>query len=302
MRKSLLTGFALCVAALCQAGLPTVESVTKVELPAGMTVGMATISPDGSYAVVSPLAGTGLQRLDLSTKQISEISRIASPLMVEISTDGNNVLFRESTYDNDHRRYVSLKSYDVANASTATLVDRSRSLTGFGTDGANAVAIDNGRRSVKALRGTEAATGRATLSINLGKLCVTDPDGNTTAIAPLGDDCNSYLWPSLSPDGTRIVAFGVGTGTFVCDLAGNNVTVLDMVRAPKWLDNNTIVAMDDHDNGVSTIRSTIMAYTADGSAKAALTDDSVVAVFPSVSTGKVAFTTPEGEMYIINLK
>lgn len=302
MRKSILTGFALSVAVLCQAGLPTVESVTKVDLPAGMTVSMATISPDGTYAVVSPLSGTGLQRLDLSTKQVSEISKTASPLLVEITGDGNNVLFRESSYDKDHRRYVSLKSYDVAGASTTTLVDRSRSLNGFASDGATAVAVENGRRSAKALRGNGTSQGRATLSINLGKLCVTDPAGNTTEIAPLGDDCNSYLWPSLSPDGTRIVAFGVGTGSFVYDLNGGNVTVLDMVRAPKWLDNNTIVAMDDHDNGVQTVKSTIMAYTADGSAKAALTDDSVVAVFPTVASGKVAFTTPEGEMYIINLK
>lgn len=303
MRKFLLSGLFLCVAALCQAALPTVASVEKIALPGGMEASMATISPDGTYAVVSPLSGEGIFTYNFSTKKLTEVSAIGSGMQVEFTPDSRNFIYRESTYDNSHRRYVSLKSFDTVSGKLTTVVDRSRTLQGFATDGSNAVAIDGSKRRAARLQGTETpAAGRHTLSISYGNLCVTDANGNTAVIKPLGNECNSYLWPELSPDGKHIVAFGVGTGTFVCDLDGSNVKVLGMYRAPKWLDNNTIVAMDDYDNGVVTVKSTVMALSADAKEKAALTDESVVAVFPTAAGNKVAFTTPSGELYIINLK
>ena len=280
MKKTVISGLALCLAALCHAELPAVQSVEKVNLPADMAVSMAKISPNGDYAVISPLSGNGLMRLDLTNGRISDISRTASPLSVEISADGKDVIYREASYDNDHRRFVTLKSFNTENGESKTLINRTRSM-----------------RKVKA-----DYAGRASLSIEYGKLYVSTPEGKTYEISPLGKECNSYLWATLSPDGTKVLAFGVGTGSFVCDLDGKNVKVLGMYRAPQWLDNETVVAMDDYDNGFVTVKSTIMALSADGKEKAALTGDDVVAVFPTPAIGKVAFTTPGGEMYIINLK
>lgn len=300
MKKTLCASIAMCFAALCWGQLPQVASVERVALPGGTDVSMAALSPDGSYAVVSPLSGVGLSKLDFATSEITEISKTASPLLLDFTADSRNVIFRESSYDKNHRRLVALKSYDVSAKKIQTIVEPTRRLQGFAADGTTAVAVDNGRMRSKAI-GQKTPVTRAVLSIDLGKLCVTR-NGKTEAIAPLGDRCNSYLWPSLSPDGKRIVAFGVGTGAFTCNLDGSDVRLLGMYRAPKWLDNNVIVAMDDHDNGVVTVRSAIMAIAADGSDKAALTADSVVAVFPSVAKNKVGFTTPQGEFYIINLK
>lgn len=303
MRKLMLTGFGLCMAVLCNGALPTVQSVEKVSLPQGMSVSMATISPDGSYAVISPLSGTGLQRLDLKNGNVSEISASGSPMSLQISSDGSTVVYRENSYDNTHRRFTSLKAFNVNTGTTDILVPPTRNLQGFVLDGNNAIAVENGRKSARSLKGVETAqSGNVALSINQGKLYVTEVDGTTRQIAPLADQCGSYLWPSLSPDGKRIAAFGVGTGTFVCDLNGENIQVLGMYRAPVWLDNMTIVAMDDYDNGVETIKSAIMALSVDGKEKASLTDNNVVAVFPTVATNRVAFTTPAGELYIINLK
>ncbi len=286
---------------LAHATLPEVASVEKVALPDGISVSMATLSPDGSYAVISPLSGSGLSLLDLSTKEITEISKTASPMMLEFSADGQNLLFRESATDSSHHRLVSLKAYNVKEGKTITIVDKSRSLEGFSVDGQTAVAVENGRMRTRALGSAPRTTGRAALSIKYGKLCVTN-NGVTTTISPLGNECNSYLWPTLSPDGTRILAFGVGTGAFTCNLDGSDVRVLGMVRAPKWLDNEVVVAMEDYDNGTVTTESSIKAFAADGSENAMLTNNDVVAVFPSAANGRVAFTTPAGEMYIINLK
>lgn len=302
MKKTLITGCLACFAALCQAAVPTVASVEKVSLPEGMTVSMATISPDGSYAVVSPLSGIGLQRFDLQDGRVTEISAIGSPMDVQISADSRTVVYRESTYDRTHRRFVSLKAYNTAEGTAQTLVAPTRNLQGYVLDGNQAVAVENGRKMAKSFKGDNVSTGRAALSIHHGGLYVTEADGATRQITPLGNQCGSYLWPTLSPDGQRVLAFGVGTGAFTCDLNGENVVLLGMYRAPQWLDNETVVAMDDYDNGVETVKSTIMAVNADGSERAALTDGDVVAVFPTAGAGKVAFTTPQGELYIINLK
>ncbi len=301
MKKTICAVIALSAATMGFATLPQAASIDRVTLPGGVAVGMAALSPDGSYAVVSPLSGQGLQRLDLSTGRMNTISATASPLMLEFTADGSNVLYRESSYDSDHRRYVSLKAYNVADGRTTTVVEASRNLQGFSAAGNTAVAVENGRMRSRALGAEAAAAPRAALSIDRGRLCVS-VDGTTAAIAPLGEACNSYLWPSLSPDGSRIVAFGVGTGAFTCNLDGSDVRLLGMYRAPRWLDNSTIVAMDDHDNGIVTTASTIMALAADGSERAALTGSDVVAVFPTAAAGKVAFTTPEGQLYIITLK
>lgn len=301
MKKTFCSALMLMGVLAAQAALPKVASVEKVALPDGMSVSMAALSPDGSYAVISPLSGSGLSRLDLSTKEVTEISKTASPMMLEFSADGQNVLFRESSYDSTHHRLVSLKAYNVADGRTATIIEKSRSLEGFGTDGQTAVAVENGKMRTRALGSAPLAVKRATLSIKYGQLCVTK-NGVTTSIAPLGKECNSYLWPSLSPDGSRILAFGVGTGAFTCNLDGSDVHVLGMARSPKWLDNDVVVAMEDYDNGRFTTESTIKAFAADGSENVALTGKDVVAVFPTAAPGKVAFTTPDGEMYIINLK
>lgn len=286
---------------VAEAALPEVASVEKVALPDGMTVSMAAISPDGSYAVISPLSASGLSRLDLSTKEVTEISKTGSPLMLEFSADGQNVLFRESTYDATHHRLVSLKAYNVKDGHSSTIVENSRSLEGYAASGQTAFAVENGKMRSRALGSSSQGTARPVLSIKYGRLCVSN-NGETTTISPLGDQCNSYLWPSLSPDGKRIVAFGVGTGAFTCNLDGSEVQVLGMVRAPKWLDDQVVVAMEDFDDGRQTIASKIKAFAADGSESVSLTNEDVVAVFPTAATGKVAFTTPAGEMYIINLK
>lgn len=302
MKRIMLAGLAVCAGVcLAHAAMPTVVSVEKVALPDGMKVSAATLSPDGTHAVVTPLSGVGLDYVSLADGKVTEISKNGSQLMLQFSADGSNVVYRETTHDQNHRLFATLKSFNVADGTSQTLVQPTRNLQGFAVDGNTAVAVNNGSKAVSTIKANATASGRAALSIDRGKLCVTDKNG-TREIRPLGNMCGSYLWPALSPDGKRIVAFGVGTGTFVCDLNGDNVTVLGMYRAPQWLDNETVVAMDDYDNGVVTVKSTIMALSADGAEKVALTGDEYVGVFPTPAPGKVAFTTPQGEFYIINLK
>lgn len=303
MKKTLLSICLLCASLLGYAQLVEVQKVEKVAIPGNHSVSMATLSPDGSYAVVSPISGNGLATINLANGSTKIISHAASPVMVQFSADGSHVIYRESSYDSAHRRYVALKSYDVKNNRSATLVQPSRNLQGFSIEGNTAIAVENGRAKAKSINGTTATANaqRPTLSINRGKLCITKT-GNTTELSPLGNRTNSYLWPSLSPDGKRIAFFGVGCGAFTCDLNGKDVKPLGMLRAVCWIDNNVLVGMDDHDNGVVTTESALVAVSADGSKTQKLTDGDVVAVFPSAGGSKISFTTPTGELYLIDYK
>ena len=87
MKKTLCASIAMCFAALCWGQLPQVASVERVALPGGTDVSMAALSPDGSYAVVSPLSGVGLSKLDFATSEITEISKTASLI---ISSNGGD--------------------------------------------------------------------------------------------------------------------------------------------------------------------------------------------------------------------
>jgi hypothetical protein len=124
-------------------------------------------------------------------------------------------------------------------------------------------------------------------------------NGKTRNLSPNGNQF-SYLWPSLSPDGTKVLYYLAAHGAYVCNLDGSNVRKVGQMRAPVWYDDNTIVGMMDKDDGEFIYASTIVATTLDGATQT-LTDDATIAMYPHAAAGKIAFSTPAGEAYIINV-
>ena len=106
----------------------------------------------------------------------------------------------------------------------------------------------------------------------------------------------------FSPDGQKVLYYVCGVGAFVCDLNGKNIKSLGTLRAPKWYDDNIVIGMNDQDNGEVVVSSAIVATTLDGTQQT-LTDNSVIAQYPKPApkAGKIAFTTPAGQAYIINV-
>ena len=126
-------------------------------------------------------------------------------------------------------------------------------------------------------------------------------NGITNTFAPNGND-KSYIWPSISPDGTKICYFVTTEGCYVCNIDGSNVRFIGRkVQAAKWYDNNTLVAMASYDDGHVTTASSIVAYTLDGKSQV-LTDDSMIAMYPYTAKNAIVFSTLEGETYIMNVK
>ena len=297
MRKILLS-LAVLASSVASAQLLNVGSIEKVNLPAGMSAAQSAMSHDGSFAVINGSAG--LVKVDLATGKTVQIAKNASLQNVEISEDGNTVVFRQSSYQGK-LRYTALKSVNLNNGKETTLVAPSRNLQGFNVVGNRVNAVNRGQVSTKALSATASAAAPVA-SINRGALQVT-VNGVTKNISPQGTEGKSYLWPSVSPDGTKVLYYLVGAGAYVCNLDGSNPVSLGFIRAAEWYNNNIVVGMDDKDNGEVVTASKLVATNIKGTVKQDLTQFSSMAMYPAVAGNgsKLSYVTPNGEMFIINI-
>ena len=295
MRKFLFA-LALGFSLTAMAQVMNVTSIEKVNLPEQAAV--AAISPQGDYLLLTSATNQGLTKLDLSTHQTQVISTAPSAgHNVMITPDGQTVVYRESSFNEKHLKYSTLKSVNLATGASQTLVKPTRDLQGYAIDATSAGVVNKGKFSKKAV-GNAKAQNVPVLSIKKDQLMIT-VNGKTRNLSPNGSGY-SYLWASLSPDGTKVLYYQAAHGAYVCDLDGSNVRKVGKMRAPVWYDDNTVVGMLDLDDGELVYASTIVAATLDGTTQV-LTDESTIAMYPHAANGKIAFSTPAGEAYIINV-
>ena len=280
MKKIFFSVMLLCSSTIGFAQLLEVTSTEKVNLPEGVVADIATLSPKGDYMLLSDQKKQGLQKFDFRTGEIKSVTKaLGSGYNAKISDDGNTVIFRESQIGKDRLKKTALKSVDLTTGKVKTLVQPTREMK----------AVQNGTRPE--------------VSIKYGQLMITR-NGKTETLSPNGQSGQSYLWPSVSPDGTKIVYYLATKGAYTCNIDGSDVKFVGNIRAPKWYNNEIVVGMNDKDNGEFITSSSIVAYAADGSEKQVLTESDKIAMYPTATKdgGKIAFTTPQGEAYIINVK
>lgn len=278
MKKILLLAVAL-VSIMASAQVLNVESVEKLNIPQNADSKIAGISPDGSYVLITSQSNEGLVKFDLATGKVSTITTaVGAGYNVEISADSKEVTYREVTYAKDKSRLTSLVRQDLATAKKSTLVKSTREM--------HQARV---RRAIAPV-----------VSIQNGELVLTV--GTVTKVLSPNGQGLSYLWPSVSPDGSKIVYYVSGS-VWVCNVNGTNPQRIGKFRAPQWYNNNVVVGMNDQDNGHYVTSSEIVAYTLDGE-KQVLTNNTIMAMYPYVSAdgSKIVCSTPVGEAYLINLK
>ena len=299
MRK-VLFALALGVSVSGMAQLLNVGSIEKVNIPENKANKVAAISPDGSYLLVTTDYNQGLTKYDLATGQTTVVTDAAGAgYDAKISSDGQTVVYREKSTDKKHLQRAVLASKNMATGERKELVKSTRNLQGFTVEGKTAIAVNKGKMSKKALSSEKAQVSAPVLSIDKLQLMITE-NGKTRVFSPLGTQYR-YIWPSVSPDGQKALFFVSGKGAYVCNIDGTGLQELGTVRAPKWFSDNIIVGMNDKDNGEVYTSSEIVAVDLQGN-RQVLTDDSVIAMYPLPAAEKIAFSTPTGEAYIINLK
>ena len=274
--KKVYLFLALAIPMMASAQLLEVTSTEHVTTNVDAKV--AAFSPKGDYLLLTNTSNQGLQRMDLATQKVTKItSADGAGYNVKIAQDGKHIVYREVTLD-------------VAKSRVSNIVRHS-------FDGGQRKMVAKGQHSLEAMT-VEAE--RPSFSVKDRQLMMT-VNGETTVFSPNGQQY-SYHWASLSPNGKKVSYYISAVGCFVCDIDGKNIQFIGHnCLAPVWYNDNIIVGCDAKDNGEVVLESVIVAYSLDGK-KQVLTNGDQIAVFPQAANGKIAYSTSEGEIYIMNVK
>ena len=276
--KKIFLSLALAVSVMASAQVFEVGQLTKLNTPTDTDVKVAGVSADGSYVLITSGSNHGLRRYDVATgKTTTSTTAAGAGYNVQISKDGQELVYRETSFDAQGLRKNNIIRHDLATAKTATVAKAQRDMKAMVNTGAN-----------------------VSVSINDRKI-VLNKNGKNIILVPNGSN-ESYIWPSVSPDGTKLCYYVCGNGCWVANLDGSGKQYIGHgVQAAKWYDNNTLVAMDAEDDGHFTTASAIVAYTLDGK-KQVLTNDSMIAMYPYAANNVIVFSTLDGETYMLNVK
>lgn len=278
MKKSMLFVAALFFGLAANAQVLEVVSMQQLTSPSDVDVKVAGVSPAGDYVLLTTGSNKGLQRYDVATRTTTVLSEAeGAGYNVQISANGSEVVYRETTMDKNHMRRSNIVRKD------------------FAKQRRNVIA--RGQRDMDKMATTDA---KATVTIS-DRLMVLHQNGTDKTLAPNGTD-KSYIWASISPDGTRLCYYVCGEGCYVSNIDGTQPKfIAHALRAAKWYNNNTLVGMADEDDGEFITASTIVAYTLDGRHQV-LTDNTMIAMYPSVAKNLIVFGTEDGSTYMLNVK
>ncbi len=298
MKHLLVSALMLGWAVAGNAQLLNVTSIEKVNTP--LSIDRAEISPDGQMVVASTNTDRTLQQVNLADGKAKMLVAEGSISGLQFTDDAQKVVYVHRSQNANHLQYKEVRSIDLASGEQMQLSKPSRNLNGVAVSGANAMVIDNKKMQARNLNG-EKLQKAPVASVYYGQLMITT-NGNTKALNPNGKEGQSYLWPSVSPDGQKVVYYLANSGCYVCNIDGTGVKFLGNLRAARWMGNDMVVGMRDVDNGEVVTESAIIAMDLNGTEQA-LTGSDVIAMYPAVAeqAGKIAFTTEGGELYVINV-
>ena len=274
--KKIFLSLALAFSMMASAQLLEVTSTQLVTSKADAKV--AAFSPNGDYLLLTNTSNQGLQSMNLASKKITTISKAdGAGYNVQISSNGNQIVYREVTLDASKSRLSNIVRVDLAAKTTQVVAKKQQHLAAMVAD-----------------------ADRPSFSIKDRQLMMTK-NGKTIVFSPNGQQY-SYHWASLSPNGKKVSYYISSVGCFVCDINGKNIQFIGHnILAPVWYNDNILVGCDTKDNGEVVLESVIVAYSLDGK-KQVLTNGEHIAVFPQAANGKIAYSTSEGEIYIMNVK
>lgn len=278
MRKTILLVAACIVSMLATAQIFEVVSVQELAGASFEDARVAGISPKGDYILMTNGANQGLKRYDIASGVMTKLTDAeGAGFNVQFSRDGQEIIFRERFTGADKLRYNNIIRANI------------------GANTKKVLAKDQVNNDMLV-----SPDAKVVLTNSECKMYITK-NGKKIHIAPQGDEVN-YIWASLSPNQKKILYYVSEMGCFVCNIDGSNSQLIGVdCRAPQWYDNNTIVSMNDQDDGHFTTASAIMAYTLDGKVQT-LTSPDMVAMYPFAAEGKVVFSTLQGKTYLLHVK
>jgi Tol biopolymer transport system component len=281
---------------------PKVTSIERLATPAGEACSNARFSPDGKSVYFSGSGYASIWRYDLASRRAAALVKApGAGYGFTISTDGLTLGYRSTTTDPvSRRRRFSAWIVDLATGKSSSVAS--------GRDVGIPVMV--GGQPVTLVQGMVAKTAPQVSSMEPAVLGIDNTKiilllgGKRVVLDPYGN--GSYIWPSLSPDKTRLVAYELGHGTFVCDLTGRILVTLGRKDAPTWTrDGSWIMYMDDRDDGDRLLSSSINCVSADGRTEVVLDGTAAFnGMNPQCSPNedRLVCDSPDGSLFLVNFE
>jgi Tol biopolymer transport system component len=273
--------FLLFAAAVSSAQLK-VASIEKLSLPSGQEWSSPVFSPDGKAVYFTNTAYDGIWKYTRSDNSVTALTLDPkSGYGFSVSSDGSQIAYRRTTYDGQtHERFQEAVVMNLATLSTRVAASGS-DVTVPAFIGNDIMYSVQGTTQLPKLA-KSAALDVELLGIENTKIALVK-NGAKVLLDPAGN--GSYIWPVLSPDKQKIVAYDMEHGTLICDLNGTVLARLGRRDGAVWTrDGKWLVYMNDKDDGRQFLGSEICAVSADGTQSVALTSTSgVLEMNPSCS-------------------
>lgn len=237
------------------------------------------LSPDGKALLFSTVDHTGLSAINLADGTVSVIDADAAAGFCPVFTaDGKQVVYRTA------RLQDGLMCRDV----------RLASLDGTGKK--NVAGFS--RRDIDLNK----TAGNATYAYaDFDKIKVT-LNGVEKDVNPL-EDAHSYLWASLSPDGTQLMFTEPFSGVYVCATDGTGARrIAAKGDFAAWAGNDTAVMTVSHDDGYVLMSSQLVAVDVNTGNTTVLTDADTMVGESTAAAGKAVFSTVDGALFSITLE
>lgn len=289
----------MSVAATAAVSQIRVLSVEQLPLPSGRTWSAPQFAPDGTTIFLSSSGYRGIWEYRPAGGTLRQITDDAGAgFGFAVSPDGSRLAYRKTTLGvNAFDRTQEIVEVNLRSA-IPTSVARGRDVSVPAWYGERVIHQQSeGIGSLPAPQ--EPAARNVVLGIEGTKIAMVR-DGMKVLLDPYGG--GSYIWPSLSPDGTRLLAYEMSRGTFVCDVQGNVLVTYGRRDAPAWTRSGKwIVFMDQKDDGQTILSSDLYAVSVDGATTVRLTDTPAIALMPACSptSDTIVCCTPTGEVYLL---
>ena len=240
------------------------------------------LSPDGQKVLFTQSDYEGLNVYDIADDVVTPL---ASDRLAGSQTRENMLVYRE------------MKSVNLDGTEMSTVMGKSRGmLHPVAVDGGVVTVSDNGRK-------LKAKSNGGTYAYSAGKKIVVVKNGIEKKIAPVPTKY-TYIWESLSPDGTKILFYAGGKGAYICDLDGNLVAELGKYTSPAWCGNDYVVAVNATHDGHQYETSQIVLLKVDGSYKKELTAPVSMSMHPTASASgdRITYNTIDGRLFLMDLR
>lgn len=279
-----------------------VISLEKLSIPASGGFYHPRLNESGNLLLLTAENYQGLHLFNLKTGELKHITDAAGAgYSPQISGNGETVLFAENEFI-QNRLQTKLMAWYLPTGIADLVAPPARELTTLYRNGDEVIFQSDGKLKSARIGSDIPSSGeKIATGINDRKLMLYQ-NGQTKTLDPM--KCESYIWPSVSPDGNKILAYAMGKGAFICNTEGILIKELCNLEAPVWAGEDFVAGMVTKDDGHKVTSAEIVLEDLKSGKKQKVSPEGVKAMYPSVApaAGKLAFHSEKGEIYMVTYR